>query len=212
MSKLTFQDDALSAIAQARRSSERPGARGLRSIMEAILLDTMYEVFPASTAYARCGEPGDRRGTGPAHLLYAERLEEDHRRHRLTGRRLEMIVCRGPCNRLTRQHRECAWRSKVRPFGATSGRPTSSGSGPSLRLPFRYAFSATDADPTPIGRFGSDAGVILDGRLTRPTSRALPSGHERRGPRTDDRSTSETGQPRDSHPFFPSAISSSSRT
>ncbi len=41
--KLTFTDDALRAI--ARRAIERKtGARGLRSIMEDILLDTMFEL------------------------------------------------------------------------------------------------------------------------------------------------------------------------
>jgi ATP-dependent Clp protease ATP-binding subunit ClpX len=41
--ELTFHDGALSAI--ARRAIERKtGARGLRSIMEAILLDTMFEL------------------------------------------------------------------------------------------------------------------------------------------------------------------------
>jgi len=40
---LTFQDDALSSI--ARKAIERKtGARGLRSILETILLDTMYEL------------------------------------------------------------------------------------------------------------------------------------------------------------------------
>jgi len=41
--ELTFQDEALAAI--ARRAIERKtGARGLRSIMETILLDTMFEL------------------------------------------------------------------------------------------------------------------------------------------------------------------------
>ena len=41
--KLSFTDDALKAI--ARRAIERKtGARGLRSIMEEILLDTMFEL------------------------------------------------------------------------------------------------------------------------------------------------------------------------
>jgi ATP-dependent Clp protease ATP-binding subunit ClpX len=40
---LTFHEDALGAI--ARKAIERKtGARGLRSIMEAILLDTMYDL------------------------------------------------------------------------------------------------------------------------------------------------------------------------
>ncbi|MEO2039839.1 MAG: ATP-dependent Clp protease ATP-binding subunit ClpX, partial [Martelella sp.] len=41
--ELTFHEDALLAI--ARRAIERKtGARGLRSIMEKILLDTMFEL------------------------------------------------------------------------------------------------------------------------------------------------------------------------
>lgn len=41
--KLTFTDDALSAI--AKKAIERnTGARGLRSILEALLLDTMFEI------------------------------------------------------------------------------------------------------------------------------------------------------------------------
>ncbi len=41
--KLTFSDDALSAIAR-RAIGRQTGARGLRSILEAILLDTMFEL------------------------------------------------------------------------------------------------------------------------------------------------------------------------
>ncbi|MCG3267326.1 ATP-dependent Clp protease ATP-binding subunit ClpX [Loktanella sp. D2R18] len=41
--KLTFTDDALSAIA-ARAIERKTGARGLRSIMEDILLDTMFDL------------------------------------------------------------------------------------------------------------------------------------------------------------------------
>ncbi len=41
--KLTFTDDALSAIAK-RAIKRKTGARGLRSIMEDILLDTMFEL------------------------------------------------------------------------------------------------------------------------------------------------------------------------
>ena len=45
--KLTFTEDALLAIAQ-RAIARNTGARGLRSIMEDILLETMYEL-PGST-------------------------------------------------------------------------------------------------------------------------------------------------------------------
>jgi ATP-dependent Clp protease ATP-binding subunit ClpX len=41
--KLTFTDDALVAIAK-RAIKRKTGARGLRSILEDILLDTMFEL------------------------------------------------------------------------------------------------------------------------------------------------------------------------
>jgi ATP-dependent Clp protease ATP-binding subunit ClpX len=41
--KLTFTTDALSAIAK-RAIERKTGARGLRSIMEGILLDTMFDL------------------------------------------------------------------------------------------------------------------------------------------------------------------------
>ena len=41
--RLEFRDDALSAIAQ-KAVERKTGARGLRSIMEGILLDPMYDL------------------------------------------------------------------------------------------------------------------------------------------------------------------------
>ena len=41
--ELEFRDDALSAIAR-KAMQRKTGARGLRSIVEAVLLDTMYEL------------------------------------------------------------------------------------------------------------------------------------------------------------------------
>jgi len=41
--RLTFAEDALKAIAK-RAIARKTGARGLRSIMEAILLDTMFDL------------------------------------------------------------------------------------------------------------------------------------------------------------------------
>ena len=41
--KLTFTKDALKSIAQ-KAISRKTGARGLRSILEEILLDSMYEI------------------------------------------------------------------------------------------------------------------------------------------------------------------------
>ena len=41
--EIQFRDDALSAIAQ-KAQERKTGARGLRSIMESVLLDTMYNI------------------------------------------------------------------------------------------------------------------------------------------------------------------------
>lgn len=60
--KLTFTDEALNAI--ARKAIERKtGARGLRSILESILLDTMYDLpgFEGVEEVAVNGEVVDRR-------------------------------------------------------------------------------------------------------------------------------------------------------
>ena len=46
--KLTFTEDALKAIAK-RAIKRKTGARGLRSIMEDILLDSMFELPGLST-------------------------------------------------------------------------------------------------------------------------------------------------------------------
>ena len=74
--RLTITQEALKAI--ARKAIERKtGARGLRSIMEAILLDTMFEL-PTPQGRGRGGDrPGSGRGrrASAAHLLRARRRE-----------------------------------------------------------------------------------------------------------------------------------------
>jgi len=50
--KLTFTDDAISAVAQEAAKRET-GARGLRAILEEIMLDIMYEV-PSQSGIAEC--------------------------------------------------------------------------------------------------------------------------------------------------------------
>jgi len=50
--KLTFTDDAISAVAQEAAKKET-GARGLRAILEEIMLDIMYEV-PSQSGIAEC--------------------------------------------------------------------------------------------------------------------------------------------------------------
>jgi ATP-dependent Clp protease ATP-binding subunit ClpX len=73
--ELTFQDDALSAI--ARKAIERKtGARGLRSIMEAILLDTMYELPSLDGVREVVVSQETVEGRARPIYVYAERLEE----------------------------------------------------------------------------------------------------------------------------------------
>jgi ATP-dependent Clp protease ATP-binding subunit ClpX len=47
--ELEFRDDALRAVAK-RAMKRKTGARGLRTILESVLLDTMYDLPSSSTA------------------------------------------------------------------------------------------------------------------------------------------------------------------
>ena len=49
--EVDFREDALKAVAQ-RAMERKTGARGLRSILEAVLLDTMYDL-PSSDPIAK---------------------------------------------------------------------------------------------------------------------------------------------------------------
>ena len=83
---LTFHENALSAIAK-RAIERKTGARGLRSIMEAILLDTMFEL-PALEGVAGSGDlgrGGERQCPAALHLRRAREGKEGQRQ-RLTHR------------------------------------------------------------------------------------------------------------------------------
>jgi ATP-dependent Clp protease ATP-binding subunit ClpX len=68
--KLTFAEEALSAI--ARKAIERKtGARGLRSIMESILLDTMFDLPSLEGVEEVVQQVVD--GTAPPLYIYADR-------------------------------------------------------------------------------------------------------------------------------------------
>ena len=73
--RLTFSDDALSAIAK-RAIKRRTGARGLRSIMEDILLDTMYDLpsFEGVEEVVVNGEVVN--GAAKPLLIYAEKKKK----------------------------------------------------------------------------------------------------------------------------------------
>ncbi|MDY0242827.1 MAG: ATP-dependent Clp protease ATP-binding subunit ClpX, partial [Rhodospirillaceae bacterium] len=72
---LSFSDDALRAIA-LKAIARKTGARGLRSIMESILLDTMFDL-PSLDGVAEVvinGEVAENRAK-PLYI-YAERRED----------------------------------------------------------------------------------------------------------------------------------------
>ena len=50
--RLSFEDDAIEAIA-SRAFEQKTGARGLRSIMENVMMDTMYEI-PSDETIETC--------------------------------------------------------------------------------------------------------------------------------------------------------------
>jgi len=70
--ELTFHDDALRAIA-AQAIERKTGARGLRSIMEKILLDTMFELPTLEGVAEVVISPEVIAGTARPLYIYAER-------------------------------------------------------------------------------------------------------------------------------------------
>jgi ATP-dependent Clp protease ATP-binding subunit ClpX len=67
--ELEFRDDSLSAI--ARKSMERKtGARGLRTIVENVLLDTMYEIPSAENIRKVVVDEGVILGDSEPLLVY----------------------------------------------------------------------------------------------------------------------------------------------
>lgn len=75
--KLTFSDDALDAIAK-QALARKTGARGLRSIMEGILLDSMYDLpsYEGVTEVVINGEVVDGDGEIKPLLIYADAKAE----------------------------------------------------------------------------------------------------------------------------------------
>ncbi len=68
--ELEFTEEAIAEI--AHRSSERKtGARGLRAIMESVMMDVMYRI-PSETGVSKCIITGEAaRGEGQPELLYS---------------------------------------------------------------------------------------------------------------------------------------------
>ncbi len=72
---LTFTDDSLKAIA-GRAINRKTGARGLRSIMEDILLDTMFDLPGLEGVQEVVVNDDAVNGEGKPLMIYADRAEE----------------------------------------------------------------------------------------------------------------------------------------
>jgi len=72
---LTFQDEALNVVAK-RAIERRTGARGLRSILEAILLDTMFDLPGLDTVEQVVIGPDVVDGKSRPLYIYSERNEK----------------------------------------------------------------------------------------------------------------------------------------
>jgi ATP-dependent Clp protease ATP-binding subunit ClpX len=72
--RLKFTDAALNAIA-AKALEKKAGARGLRAILEEVMLDVMYEI-PSMTGVVECviSEEAITRGERPL-IIYEQRAE-----------------------------------------------------------------------------------------------------------------------------------------
>jgi ATP-dependent Clp protease ATP-binding subunit ClpX len=73
--KLTFTEDALRAVA-TRAIQRKTGARGLRSIMESILLDTMFELPGLETVEEVVVNSEVAAGRAQPLFIYGERAAE----------------------------------------------------------------------------------------------------------------------------------------
>jgi ATP-dependent Clp protease ATP-binding subunit ClpX len=72
---LTFTDDALRAIA-VKAVKRKTGARGLRSIMEGILLDTMFDLPSLESVEEIAINSEVVEGRAEPLYIYSERREE----------------------------------------------------------------------------------------------------------------------------------------
>ena len=73
---LTFTDDAMGAVAR-KAILRKTGARGLRSIMEAILLETMFELPTFDGVEEVVVNAEVVEGRAQPLLIYAEKKKQD---------------------------------------------------------------------------------------------------------------------------------------
>ena len=79
---LTFQDEALNVVAK-KAIERRTGARGLRSIMEGILLDTMFDLPGLDSVEQVVIGPEVVDGKARPLYIYSERAEKAGQRRRV---------------------------------------------------------------------------------------------------------------------------------
>jgi ATP-dependent Clp protease ATP-binding subunit ClpX len=75
--ELEFREDALRAIAR-KAMSRKTGARGLRSIVEAVLLDTMYDLPTLQNVSKVVIDESVIKGESDPIVIYANQQEEKH--------------------------------------------------------------------------------------------------------------------------------------
>lgn len=75
--ELEFREDALRAIAR-KAMSRKTGARGLRSIVEAVLLDTMYDLPTLENVSKVVIDESVIKGESSPILIYANQQDEKH--------------------------------------------------------------------------------------------------------------------------------------
>ncbi|ANF57712.1 ATP-dependent Clp protease ATP-binding subunit ClpX [Halotalea alkalilenta] len=77
--ELDFREDALKAVAH-KAMSRRTGARGLRSIMESVLLDTMYDIPSASNVSKVVVDENVIAGLSDPLLIYSSAKDEEKKK------------------------------------------------------------------------------------------------------------------------------------
>ena len=145
---LTFQDEALSLV--ARKAIERKtGARGLRSILESILLDTMYDLPGLESVEQVVIGPEVVEGKARPLFIYGDRNKEAPRQRQRVSARRAACVERGRLRpgALRREHLESACDP-----AATSALSAAAARSFEVRSALPAAKSSSSSDPRgPVG-------------------------------------------------------------
>ena len=136
---LTLADEALSAIAR-KAIDRKTGARGLRSIMESILLDTMFDLPSLEGVEEVVISREVVEGSARPLYIYADRsdrAERGRRRERLNGGGFRHLPIR--CVAASRRFGDAVFASKIRAFLTRSRRDATYSERPKLRTVAYYS-------------------------------------------------------------------------